>query len=48
VERAGLDVEAALSRMREYARDHNLKLVNVAHGLVSGILNIENDGGETA
>ena len=47
-ERAGLDIEAAFSRMRKYARDHNLKLVNIAHGLVNGTLNMENDSGESA
>jgi len=36
VERAGLDIEAAFSRMRKRARDQNLKLVDVARGIVDG------------
>ncbi len=46
-ERTGLDIEAAFSRLCKYARDHNLKLVDVAHRVVDGTLNVENDGGMT-
>jgi GAF domain-containing protein len=35
-ERTGLDMEHAFSRLRKYARDHNLRLVDVAHGVVEG------------
>lgn len=34
----GLEVEAAFSRLRKYARDHNLKLTDVARAVVSGEL----------
>jgi GAF domain-containing protein len=37
-EREGLDVESAFARMRAHARDHNLKLVDVARGVVDGTL----------
>jgi GAF domain-containing protein len=40
-ERAGLDMEHAFGRMRKYARDHNLRLVDVAHGIVDGSLKPE-------
>jgi AmiR/NasT family two-component response regulator len=40
-ERAGLDIEGAFSRMRAYARDHNVDLVDVAHGLVDATLNLD-------
>jgi AmiR/NasT family two-component response regulator len=39
-ERAGLDIEAAFSRMRQFARDHDLRIVDVAHGLVDGTLDV--------
>ncbi len=39
-ERAGLDVEAAFALMREHARNHNLKLVDVARGVVAGTLGV--------
>jgi hypothetical protein len=29
--------------MRAYARDHNVDIVDVAHGLVDGTLNLEDD-----
>lgn len=35
-ERTGLDMEHAFSRLRKYSRDHNLRLVDVAHGVVEG------------
>jgi GAF domain-containing protein len=36
-----LDMEHAFARLRRYARDHNRRLVDVAHDLVSGNLNTE-------
>jgi AmiR/NasT family two-component response regulator len=42
-ERAGLDIEGAFSRMRAYARDHNVNVIDVALGLVDGTLNLDND-----
>jgi AmiR/NasT family two-component response regulator len=35
-ERAGLDLGAAFSTMRNYARSRNLKLVDVARGVIDG------------
>jgi GAF domain-containing protein len=35
-ERTGLDMEHAFARLRKYARDHNLRLIDVAHGVVDG------------
>ena len=43
-ERAGLDVEAAFARLREHARNHNLKLVDVARGVVDGTLDVRGLG----
>jgi AmiR/NasT family two-component response regulator len=40
-ERVGLDMDQAFSRLRKYARDHNLRLVDVAHGVVNGTVTIE-------
>jgi len=40
-ERVGLDMDNAFSRLRKYARDHNLRLVDVAHGVVNGTLKVE-------
>ncbi|HXQ76142.1 MAG TPA: GAF and ANTAR domain-containing protein [Acidimicrobiales bacterium] len=40
-ERSGLDMDHAFARMRKHARDHNLRLVDVAHGVVEGTLTIE-------
>jgi GAF domain-containing protein len=37
-ERTGLDMERSFTRMRRYARDHNLRLVDVAHGVVDGTI----------
>jgi GAF domain-containing protein len=39
-ERAGLDIEMAFSRMRQHARNHNLKLVDVAARVVDGTLSV--------
>lgn len=38
-ERAGIDVGAAFERLRSHARNHNLRLVEVAHAVVEGRLN---------
>jgi GAF domain-containing protein len=40
-ERTGLDMDRAFSRLRKYARDHNLRLVDVAHSVVEGTLKTE-------
>jgi GAF domain-containing protein len=40
-ERTGLDMEQAFTRLRKYARDHNLRLVDVAHGVVEGTVKPE-------
>jgi GAF domain-containing protein len=37
-ERAGVDLAEAFSRLRTYARDHNLRLTEVARGAVDGTL----------
>jgi GAF domain-containing protein len=37
-ERAGMSVDTAFGRMRRYARDRNLRLVDVAHQIVDGSL----------
>jgi GAF domain-containing protein len=37
-ERAGLDMEQAFSRLRNHARRHNLRLVDVAHDVIDGTL----------
>jgi AmiR/NasT family two-component response regulator len=39
-ERAGLDIETANARMRQFARVHDLRVVDVAHGLVNGTLDV--------
>ena len=39
-ERTGLDLAAAFSTMRNHARSHNLKLADVAHGVVDGTVSI--------
>ena len=44
-ERGGVDIAAAFSKMRQFARDHNLRIVDVAHGVVDGTLDVEHDGG---
>jgi transcriptional regulator with GAF, ATPase, and Fis domain len=41
-ERAHLGMQAAFSRMRNHARRNNLKLVDVAEGVVNGTLGVEN------
>ena len=38
-ERAHIDVDAAFARLRAHAREHNLRLSNVARDLVDGHLN---------
>jgi GAF domain-containing protein len=40
-ERTGLDMDDAFARLRKYARDHNLRLVDVAHGVVEGTVKVE-------
>jgi GAF domain-containing protein len=40
-ERAGFDVEAAFTSMRQHARDNNLKLADVARGVVEGTLGVD-------
>jgi GAF domain-containing protein len=37
-ERAGLSMEEAFTRLRNHARNHNLRLVDVARGIVDGSL----------
>jgi GAF domain-containing protein len=37
-ERAGLDMEQSFSRLRNHARNHNLRLVAVAQGVIDGTL----------
>jgi|SRR5688500_18808813 len=38
-ERAGIDVSVAFERLRAHARNHNLRLIEVAHAVVDGSLN---------
>jgi GAF domain-containing protein len=40
-ERTGLDMEHAFTQMRQHARNHNLRLVGVAHDVISGDLPAE-------
>ena len=40
-EREGLEIDAAFAMLRDYARDHNLKLADVAEGVVDGTLRAE-------
>jgi AmiR/NasT family two-component response regulator len=37
-EREGLNMEQAFSRLRNHARDRNLRLVDVAHAVIGGTL----------
>lgn len=37
-ERAGIDLSEAFDRLRRYARDHNLRLTDVAHAAIDGTL----------
>ena len=37
-ERSGVDLSVAFDRLRDYARDHNLRLTEVAHAAVDGTL----------
>jgi AmiR/NasT family two-component response regulator len=39
-ERAGLDIDAAFSKLWQFARDHDLRVVDVARGLVDGSLDV--------
>jgi GAF domain-containing protein len=40
-ERAGINMEEAFARLRNHARDHNRKLVDVAEGVVDGTLSVQ-------
>ena len=40
-ERAHVDMDEAISRLRSYARDHNLRLTNVAVSLVQGAVPLD-------
>jgi GAF domain-containing protein len=40
-ERLGLDMEEAFGRMRTHARNHNLKLVDVAESIIDGTADVE-------
>lgn len=44
-ERARLDIAAAFSKLRQFARDHDLRVVDVARGVVDGTIDVENDSG---
>jgi AmiR/NasT family two-component response regulator len=35
-ERAGLDMDQAFTTLRAYARDHNLRLSDLAHAVIDG------------
>lgn len=37
-ERANLDMEQSFARLRAHARNHNLRLADVAHGIIDGTL----------
>jgi GAF domain-containing protein len=39
-EREGLDMEQAFSALRNHARNHNLRLVDVAHDVIGGTLTV--------
>ena len=39
-ERAGIDIDTAFTRLRQHARDHNLRLVDVAQSVLAGTLSI--------
>ena len=39
-ERAGITMEASFSRIRNHARNHNRKLVDVAEGVIDGTLSV--------
>ena len=41
VERASIDMEEAFSRLRRYARDHNLRLSELASSVVEGTISLE-------
>jgi GAF domain-containing protein len=40
-ERAGVDMEQAFSRLRNYARNHNIRLVDIAQHVIDGTLTSE-------
>jgi GAF domain-containing protein len=40
-ERTGLDMERSFAQLRKYSRDHNLRLIDVAHGVVNGTVKPE-------
>jgi AmiR/NasT family two-component response regulator len=40
-ERSGLDMEHAFAQLRKHARDHNLRLADVARGVVDGSVKAE-------
>jgi hypothetical protein len=40
-ERSSLDMEQAFAQLRKYARDHNLRLADVARGVVDGSVKVE-------
>jgi GAF domain-containing protein len=40
-ERAGLEIETAFWMLRNHARNHNLKLVDVANGVLDGTLSVK-------
>ncbi len=37
-ERAGLDMDQTFTALRKFARDHNLRLVDVAEAVIAGSL----------
>jgi AmiR/NasT family two-component response regulator len=39
-ERQGLDIAAAYAKMQQFARDHNLNVVDIALGVVDGTLDV--------
>jgi len=40
-ERAGIDLSEAFTRMRHYARDHNLRLTDVAQSAIDNTLDAQ-------
>jgi hypothetical protein len=40
-ERGGLDMDQAFDRLRLHARDNNLRLTDLAHGLVNGDVDLD-------
>jgi AmiR/NasT family two-component response regulator len=39
-QREGLDIEAAFAKLGQVARDHGLNVVDIAHGVVDGTLDV--------